>query len=118
MRKCKRIIHKQFGGLGNFFAIIILVALTVVFINTYVLNKGTREWSMFTRSSSTIGSLSATDALPDGPEVLISKTESPAKAPEPVAPAEPEKSEKIQRPSTPDAGTTIGFVDLNRSIFF
>jgi hypothetical protein len=39
MRKFKRIIHKQFGGVGNFFAMIILVAITVIFINSYVLTK-------------------------------------------------------------------------------
>ncbi|CAF0806787.1 unnamed protein product [Rotaria sp. Silwood1] len=39
MRKFKRVIHKQFGGVGNFFAMIILVSITVIFINTYVLSK-------------------------------------------------------------------------------
>jgi hypothetical protein len=39
MRKFKRIIHKQFGGVGNFFAMIVLVSITVIFINTYVLSK-------------------------------------------------------------------------------
>jgi hypothetical protein len=44
MRKFKRIIHKQFGGVGNFFAMIILVAITVIFINTYVLSKQDRKF--------------------------------------------------------------------------
>ncbi|CAF2490560.1 unnamed protein product [Rotaria sp. Silwood2] len=39
MRKFKRVIHKQFGGMGNFFAMIVLVSITVIFINTYVLSK-------------------------------------------------------------------------------
>ncbi|CAF3511522.1 unnamed protein product [Rotaria socialis] len=39
MRRFKRIIQKQFGGLGNFLAMIILVSITVIFINTYVLSK-------------------------------------------------------------------------------
>ncbi|CAF3425490.1 unnamed protein product [Rotaria socialis] len=39
MRKVKRIIHKQFGGVGNFFIILILVASIVIFINSYVLTK-------------------------------------------------------------------------------
>lgn len=42
MRKFKRIIHKRFGSVGNFFAIIILVAITVIFINSYVLPKRNR----------------------------------------------------------------------------
>ena len=42
MRKFKRIIHKQFGSVGNFFAIVILVAITVIFINSYVLPKRNR----------------------------------------------------------------------------
>jgi len=44
MRKFKRIIHKQFGGVGNFFAMLILVAITVIFINTYVLTKRDRKF--------------------------------------------------------------------------
>lgn len=39
MRRCKRVVHKQFGGVGNFFAIIILVTITVIFVDSYVLNK-------------------------------------------------------------------------------
>ncbi|CAF1025896.1 unnamed protein product [Adineta ricciae] len=38
MRKIKRLLHKIFGGVGNFFAIIILVSITVIFVNTYVLS--------------------------------------------------------------------------------
>jgi hypothetical protein len=43
MRKIKRIIHKQFGGVGNFFAMLILVAITVIFVNTFVLTKRDRK---------------------------------------------------------------------------
>jgi len=39
MRKIRRIIHKQVGGVGNFFAIILIVAITVILINTSVLSK-------------------------------------------------------------------------------
>lgn len=39
MRKLRRTIHKQVGGVGNFFAIILLVAITVILINTSILSK-------------------------------------------------------------------------------
>ncbi|CAF1025761.1 unnamed protein product [Adineta steineri] len=39
MKRAKRTLVKNFGSMGNFFAMIILVAVTVIFINTYVLSK-------------------------------------------------------------------------------
>lgn len=44
MRKAKRFITKQFGGVGNFLIMLLLVAATVIVINTYVLTKRDRKF--------------------------------------------------------------------------
>jgi hypothetical protein len=85
MRKFKRFIHKQFGGVGNFFAMIILVAITVIFINTYVLSKRESE-ELPTESPPRI------EIVPKS-----NLTEKPIKQ-------EPNAPQRIQRPVTPDPG--------------
>ena len=85
MRKFKRVIHKQFGGVGNFFAMIILVAITVIFINTYVLSKRELE-ELPTESPPRI------EILPK-----FNLTDKPIKQ-DPLAP------QRIPRPVTPEPG--------------
>jgi hypothetical protein len=103
MRKFKRVIHKQFGGVGNFFAMLILVALTVIFINTFVLTK--RDRKLFVSSKNLplkniiLASNDFADELPRRIEVINNqnRTTKPVKE----DPADPQR---IARPSTPDAG--------------
>ncbi|CAF3441279.1 unnamed protein product [Rotaria socialis] len=86
MRKVKRIIHKQFGGVGNFFIILILVASIVIFINSYVLTKR--------------------DPSNEAPTGSISKLETVHNQNQTVKQNSIDR-QRIQRPSIPDAGCEI-----------
>ncbi|CAF3774801.1 unnamed protein product [Adineta steineri] len=89
MRKCKRAIHRQFGGVGNFFAMLILVAISVIFINTFVLTR---------RDQST-----------DQPHENSHKVELVHNQNHTIKPLKPDQIEpqRIQRPAAPDAGCEI-----------
>ena len=110
MRKFKRVIHKQFGGLGNFFAIILLVAITVIFINTYVLTKRTGKCSTFVSVSFHASSrdvTAAADEFPSEipPEILPIRT--PNQTAKPINPQPLVEPQRIKRPSVPEAGKRI-----------
>jgi len=103
MRKFKRVIHKQFGGVGNFFAMLILVALTVIFINTFVLTK--RDRKLFVSSKNLplkniiLASTDFPDELPRRIEVINNQNRTTKSVKE-----DPVDPQRIPRPSTPDAG--------------
>ncbi|CAF0787597.1 unnamed protein product [Adineta ricciae] len=89
MRKCKRAIHRHFGGVGNFFAMLILVAISVLFINTYVLTKRDDSDEISNERSNRV--------------VLVyshNQTIKPSKN-EPIEP------QRITRPAVPDVGCEI-----------
>ncbi|UJR23354.1 hypothetical protein I4U23_026366 [Adineta vaga] len=89
MRKCKRAIHRHFGGVGNFFAMLILVAISVIFINTFVLTK--RDPS--------------NESSNDHPsQVELVYNQNQTLKPTKNEPAEPQR---ITRPAVPDAGCEI-----------
>lgn len=89
MRVLRRTIHKQFGGVGNFFAVLILVAITVIFFNTFILTKNDLSENLPAENQRQIPTA-----------VNLQRTEKPAKE----NPAEPVR---VQRPATPDAGCEI-----------
>ena len=102
MRKLKRTIHKQFGGVGNFLAILILVAITVIFINTFVLTK--RDCMCFFSFIEDFVSLKKNISAPhESSEDIPGKLEL-IHSPNQTAKLVNQEPQKIQRSSTPDAG--------------
>ena len=109
MRKFKRVIHKQFGGLGNFFAMIVLVAVTVIFINTYVLTKRDRKSNTLGvdgvrhRNVALASNESPNEKLPNAALVVT-----PNRTVKPPVDAQPGVAPQvIKRSSTPDAGKSL-----------
>lgn len=106
MRVLRRTIHKQFGGVANFFAVLILVAITVIFFNTFIITKHDRKQIdfafIFLPAQRLISILESEHTPTDNqsPSITVKNPHNTEK----LAKPNPEELQRIQRPATPDAG--------------